>query len=205
LAEGAQAPTEQRFGAYLITRSRFEEGVAHVQKALELDPLGNSPRVNQFFAFYFQRKYADARGELVTLLQREPHFLAGHALLGLVSMMQHDCSETAAQADWVERHFPSPLAKFESALADICVRNSAAARLSLAAAASSSGRPYASPYQLALGYAAIHDNARALSFLEKSAAIREPQVLYLKVEPLFDSLRRESRFIALKRRLGLPS
>ena len=203
LAQGAQAPTEQRFGAYLITRGRFEEGTAHVQKALELDPLGNSPRVNQFFAYYFQRKYADARRELVALLKREPDFLAGHALLGLVSMMQYDCNETAAQADWVEKHFASPLAKFESALSNICVRDSAAARLSLAAAASSSGRPYASPYQLALGYAAIHDNATALSFLERSAAIREPQVLYLKVEPLFDSLRRESRFIYLERRLGL--
>jgi hypothetical protein len=88
-------------------------------------------------------------------------------------------------------------------LANICVRNSGAARHDLAAAAASNGRPYASPYQLALGYAAIEDNATALSFLEKSAAIREPQVLYLRVEPLFDSLRRESRFIALERRLGL--
>ena len=58
------------------------------------------------------------------------------------------------------------------------------------------------PYHLALGYAAIHDNAAALSYLEKS--IREPQVLYLEVEPLFDELRREARYIALERRLGLP-
>jgi TolB-like protein/Tfp pilus assembly protein PilF len=108
LAEGAQAPTEQRFGAYLITRGRFEEGIAHVQKALELDPLGNSPRVNQFFASYFQRKYAEARRELVALLEREPRFLAGHALLGLVSMMQHDCSGTTAQADWVRETLPIP-------------------------------------------------------------------------------------------------
>jgi hypothetical protein len=120
-------------------------------------------------------------------------------------MIDHDCRETAAQAQWVGKHFASPLASFESALASICARQPADARRYLAAAAASNGRPYASPYQLALGYAAIHDHAAALSWLEKSAAIREPQVLYLKVEPLFDDLRREPRYIALERRLGLPS
>jgi TolB-like protein len=205
LAEGAQAPTEQRFGAYLITRGRFEEGTAHVQKALELDPLGNSPRVNEFFAFYFQRKYVDARRQLVELLGQSPNFLAGHALLGLVSMMQDDCRQTSAQAAWLETHFPSPLASFETALASICAGDSAGARRNLAAAAASNGRPYASPYQLALGYAAIHDNVTALSYLQKSAAIREPQVLYLKVEPLFDGLRSNPRFLSLERQLGLVS
>jgi TolB-like protein/Tfp pilus assembly protein PilF len=203
LAEGAQAPTEQRFGAYLITRGQFEEGTAHVQKALELDPLGNSPRVNQFFGLYFQRKFADASRELVELLAQKPDFLAGHALLGLVSMIQHNCRETAAQAEWVGKHFASPLASFESALASICANDPADARRYLATASASNGRPYASPYQLALGYAAIHDHAAALSYLEKSAAIREPQILYLKVEPLFDGLRREARYIALEQRLGL--
>jgi|HubBroStandDraft_6_1064221.scaffolds.fasta_scaffold138045_2 hypothetical protein len=65
------------------------------------------------------------------------------------------------------------------------------------------GGSFASPYQTALGYAALHDSATALVCLEKCLAIREPQALYLKVEPLFDALRADSRFMALERPLGL--
>ena len=205
LAEGAQAPTEQRFGIALITRGRFAEGTAHLQIALELDPLGKSPRVNQFFGFYFQRNYTEARRKLQEMLSADPGFLAGHVLTGLAAALQNDCGQTEIQAGWTRKHFPSPLADFVSALASACRKDFPAARASLEHAATSRTSPFASPYQLALGYAAIYDRETALSWLEKSASIREPQILYVKVEPMFDTLRSEPRFVALERRLGLLS
>jgi len=203
LAEGAQAPTEQRFGSALITRGRFEEGTAHLQAALELDPLGKSPRVNQFFGLYFQRKYGDARRELDGLLVLSPDFLAGHVLLGLVATLQKDCPQATTQAQWIGAHFPSPLAGLVSALASSCQGDFASARQSLARVTAAKGPAFASPYQIALGYASIHDPEGALSYLEKSADRREPQILYLKVEPLFDSIRSDPRYVALEKRLGL--
>jgi TolB-like protein/Tfp pilus assembly protein PilF len=203
LAEGAQAPTEQRFASALFTRSRFAEATAHLQTALALDPLGKSPRVNQFFGFYFQRKYADARRELDALLAANPDFLAGHALRGLVAATEHDCAGAALQAQWTGTHFPSPLADFASALASACRGDVLAARKSLEAAVSSKGPAFASPYQLALGYASIHDKEAALRYLERSAAMHEPQLLYIKVDPLFDQIRPDPRFLALERKLGL--
>jgi TolB-like protein/Tfp pilus assembly protein PilF len=203
LAEGAQAPTEQRFGVGLDTRGRFDEGTAHLQTALELDPLGKSARVNQFFGFYFQRKYADARRELDGLLALSPDFLAGHVLLGLVATMQHDCAEAGVQAQWTQTHFPSPLADVESSFAAACRGDTAAAQKSLERAARSKGGGFASPYQIALGYAAIHDSDATLAWLEKSADLRESQILYIKVDPMFDSVRPDPRFVALEKRLGL--
>jgi TolB-like protein len=202
LAEGALAPTEQRFGSALITRGRFREGMAHLQMALELDPLGQSPRVTQFFGFYFQRDYAGARRELEAVLGRSPDFLAGHVLMGLTATVQKDCQTAAQQAQWTEAHYPSPLADFVSALASGCRGDVAAARRALERAASSN-KPFASPYQLALGYALVHDNTTALSYLDESADMREPQILYLKVEPLFDSIRSDAHFLALETRVGL--
>jgi len=203
LTEGAQAPTEQRFGVGLDTRGRFGEGTAHLQTALELDPLGKSPRVSQFFGFYFQRKFGEARRELEELLTLSPDFLAGHALLGLTATMQHDCALTGLQAQWIGKRFPSPLADIESAFADACRGNASAARANLERAAASKGPAFASPYQIALGYAAIGDRDAALLYLERSADLRESQALYIRVDPLFNSLRAEPRFIALEKRLGL--
>jgi TolB-like protein len=203
LAEGALAPTEQRFGSALVTRGRFREGMAHLQSALELDPLGQSPRVNQFFGFYFQRDYVDARRQLEAVLARSPDFLAGHILLGLTGTVQRDCPVADQQALWTQAHYPSPLANFMSALANACRGDLVAARTALEGAGSSSGKPFASPYDLALGYALIHDAHTALSYLDKSADMHEPQILYLEVEPLFDAIRSDAHFIALEKRVRL--
>lgn len=203
LAEGALAPTEQRFGSALMTRGRFKEGMAHLQSALELDPLGQSPRVNQFFGLYFQRDYPDARRQLETVLGRSPDFLAGHVLLGLTATVQKDCPVADREAQWTRAHYPSPLANFVSALASACRGDLAAARGALESAGSTPGNPFLSPYQLALGYALIHDSGTALSYLNKSADMHEPQILYLEVEPLFDSIRSDTRFLALEKRVRL--
>lgn len=203
LAEGAQAPTQARYGGYLVTRGRFAEGMAHIQTALELDPLGMPPRVNLFFGLYFQRKYAEARRQLEEALALNPDFLAGHVLLGLDAMMEHDCALTTVEAQWVQSHFPSPVAEFESALADLCLGNKAAAKEALVRMTAWKGPSFISPYQLALGYAAIGDKETALAFIERSIGAREPQALYIAVEPLFVDLRSDARFIAQEKQLGL--
>jgi len=203
IADGGQTPTEQRFGAVLATRGRFDEAIAHLQKSLELDPLGKSPRVSQFFGLYFRHKYAQARRELSDLLATSPDFMAGHVMMGLVAKMQHDCATADAQSDWMKRHYPSPVAEFVGALAAACRGNVVAAREDLEQAASWKGAGYASPYQIALGYASAGDREAALSYLEKSADMHEAQVLYIKVDPMFDSIRSDSRFIALERRVHL--
>jgi TolB-like protein/Tfp pilus assembly protein PilF len=203
LAEGAQSPTERHFGIDLVTRDLFAEGMAHLQRAVELDPLGVLPRMSMFFGYYFQRNYGSARHVLDDVLGQHPDFLAGRALRGLVAMMQHDCTSTEGEADWTEKHFPSPLADFESALGAICRGDVSSARGSLEKMARSKGSPYVTQYQLALGYAAIGDRDTALSYVERSVDAHEGQATYLKVEPLFAALRSNPRFVAQERRVGL--
>lgn len=204
LSQGAGASTEQRFGSALVTRGRFDEGMAHLQAALELDPLGLSPRVNQFFGLYFERRYAEARRQMEATLAGNPAFVAGHALFGLDAVMQRDCTEAARQAKWMGDHDgSSSLSLFLLAIASSCRGDGSAARAYLDQAGATTGKTFISPYQLALGYASLDEPATALDYLERSAAEHEPQILYLKVEPFFDSLRSEPRFTALERRVGL--
>ncbi len=203
LADGAQSQTHRRFGADLITRGQFEQGMAHLQVALELDPLGMLPRMSQFLALYFQRRYGEGRHVLDEALSRNPDFLAGHALRGLDALLERDCPTATAEAVWVGRHFPSPLADFNSALASACRGDAVAARQSLGRMAAYKGPQYVTQYQLALGYAAIGDETSAMTFLEKSAASHEGQATYLNVDPLLEGLHSDPRFVALVRRLGL--
>jgi TolB-like protein len=203
LAEGAQSQTQRHFGLDLVTRGRFEEGSSHLQTAVDLDPLGMAPRMSEFFGYYFQRKYADARRATDEALKLDPDFMAAHVVRGLVATIQRDCPETSAEAAWVGKHFPSPLAEFESVLLDVCRGDNPAARAGLARMAASKGPSFASPYQMALGYAAIENKVAALSYIAKSVDAHEGQATYLKVEPLFDSIRSDPRFVAQEKRVGL--
>ncbi|HEY1612688.1 MAG TPA: hypothetical protein VGF97_03210 [Rhizomicrobium sp.] len=201
--EGAQAPTEQRYGFAIITRGRFKEGLAHLETALKLDPLGKSPRVNQIIALMLQRRGADARRELNEMLASSPDFLAGHVLLASLTAQQGDCARTGVESNWVALHYPSPMADVALAMASACHGDIAAARTNLEHAVGSKSPKFASAYQIALGYASIHDKEAVLSYLKKSADLHEPQILYIGVEPLFDLVRSDPRFAALERRLGL--
>ncbi|MGA7970013.1 MAG: winged helix-turn-helix domain-containing protein [Terriglobales bacterium] len=203
LAEGARAPTEQRYGSSLITRGRFEEGTAHIQAALELDPLGKSPRVNQFYGLYFQRKYPEARQKLEEVLASSPDWLAGHGLLSLLAATEHNCADADKHAQWMLQKYPSPLSDFLLSLASSCRGDQARAREYLEHAAAYKGPAFVSPYQLALGYAYLGDKEKAMSYLLKSADIREPQVPYIKVDPLFDPIRSDPRYRALEKKIGL--
>ena len=62
---------------------------------------------------------------------------------------------------------------------------------------------YISPYSVAAAYAVGNDADHAIANLEKSAELREPVLLSVKVDRAFDSIRQDPRFIALERRLGL--
>ena len=58
-------------------------------------------------------------------------------------------------------------------------------------------------YAWHLSYAMAGDRARALDWLEKACAERDPNVMYLGINPVLDSLRAEPRFQALLRKMNL--
>jgi tetratricopeptide (TPR) repeat protein len=64
---------------------------------------------------------------------------------------------------------------------------------------------YVSPYDIAVIYVGLGEKDRALAWLQKALDDGSPGMMLLKVEPVFDSLRSDPRFIALLKKMGLPS
>ncbi len=60
-----------------------------------------------------------------------------------------------------------------------------------------------SPVELSQIYAALGDRDKALDLLERGAASKDRGLLYLKVDPFFDSLRDSQRFQALLKQISL--
>jgi TolB-like protein len=64
---------------------------------------------------------------------------------------------------------------------------------------------HVTPWQIATLYTRAGMKEEALSWLEKALEARDPNMPYLKVDPIFDDLREDSRFIALLKGIGLVS
>jgi serine/threonine-protein kinase len=67
-----------------------------------------------------------------------------------------------------------------------------------------SKRRFLPPVDVALIYAELGDMDRAYQWLEKGYEDRQDWMAFLKVDPLFDPLRSDSRFHDLLRRMNLP-
>jgi tetratricopeptide (TPR) repeat protein len=62
---------------------------------------------------------------------------------------------------------------------------------------------YVAPFETALIWAGLDDKERTLEWLEKALEDRSWEVMWLKVDPRFDSLRSDPRFVDLLRRMNL--
>jgi hypothetical protein len=62
---------------------------------------------------------------------------------------------------------------------------------------------YFSPFILAVACAGAGNNDGAFFWLTKAYESRDPQLIWLTVEPQFESLRTDSRFQALVRQMGI--
>jgi hypothetical protein len=59
-------------------------------------------------------------------------------------------------------------------------------------------------YQYATIYAQWGNRAQALEWLDTAMRLRDPGLVLLKSDPLFDPLRKEARFRAIERELKFP-
>ncbi len=66
-----------------------------------------------------------------------------------------------------------------------------------------SERKYVAPTSIASIYAALGDREQAFAWLGRARVERDSLLVLLKVEPMFDSLRPDPRFIDLLHRVGL--
>jgi hypothetical protein len=64
---------------------------------------------------------------------------------------------------------------------------------------------YVSPMTLALIQIGLGEKDQAFQWLEQAHSQRDGRLIYLKVSPVYDAIRSDSRFLDLVKRVGLSS
>jgi len=62
---------------------------------------------------------------------------------------------------------------------------------------------YVSPYAFALVYIGMAETEKAFEWLQRAVTERSQAITTLKVDPVFDDLRGDPRFVSLIRQIGL--
>jgi len=202
------ATGHQWYAETLLLMGRLGEARHEIATAMAIDPLSV---VGQFIQAYLEiaRRDLDAA---VTAYQRliaaNPGYRLAH--IALVDLcLAADCHDIAATA--VGEAYPPAVA---AALQDVITADRAAYELSedreaLRAAALARLRLLTedvAPTRLALFHAALGDTGLALDRLEQAYAEGEdPGLLFALVHPLFDGIRREPRFLAITRGIGVET
>jgi hypothetical protein len=68
-----------------------------------------------------------------------------------------------------------------------------------------SGQQHVSPLEFAYVYIGLGEKDRAFSCIEKAYEERAGLLVYLKVEPMFDPIRSDTRFQRIMKLVGLPA
>ncbi len=186
----------------LTTLGRFDEAVKEGRRAIELDPLSLIINADLGSTLMIARRYDEAIAQLQRTLKLDANFAYAHWNLGEALYLKGDPPGAIAEyqrADALDDD-PEITALLGAAYAKAGQRDKALACLEKLKQVEK--QRFVRNYLFAFLYAALGDNATALSYLEKADNNGEtPDTTWMKVDPLFDPLRGEPRFQKLVARL----
>jgi TolB-like protein/DNA-binding winged helix-turn-helix (wHTH) protein/Tfp pilus assembly protein PilF len=199
------ATAYQRNSLYLMSMGRTSESVAEMSRAHDLDPLSISTNFSLGWRLYMAREYDQAIEQLRNTIDMDPSFVLPHLVLGQAyeqkKAFDRAITELRRAAD-ISQNNPPVLAALARTYA-VSGRPTEARNL-LDQLLQQAKKQYVSPFYVAVVYAGLGENDRALDWLEKAYADHSNAIVFLKVDPQMDTLRASPRFHELQRKLRLP-
>ena len=192
------------YGEFLMTQGRFDEALSEMNRAYELNPL--SPLVNLALGYrlYYARQYPQAAEQLQKTLTLDPEFVLAHVNLGRAYQQRNLHVEAVAEyrkALELSDGDSNELAALGQGLA--AAGQLAEARKILDQLQERSQQTYVQPMWIAVIHFALGNRDQGFDWMQKAYEDRSGWLVYLKVDPFFDSLRPDPRFTDLLRRVGL--
>jgi TolB-like protein/Flp pilus assembly protein TadD len=198
------AIAHQWFAANLLIAKRFDESLAEMRLAEQLDPLSPDIGTDHGAALVFARRYDEAIAQLKSTIVREPNFSRAHSYLGWAYGLKGMYTEAVAEARTALELNDSHFIKGYLALWLARSGGRDEALEILAELEKAAGEGYVRPSTLAVVYIGLGLKAEALEQLEKEVSSRSFNAIYLAVLPEVDELRSEPRFKAMLKQMNLP-
>jgi DNA-binding winged helix-turn-helix (wHTH) protein/TolB-like protein/Tfp pilus assembly protein PilF len=197
------ATAHQWYSTFLELTGRSDEAIAAALRAQELDPLSLIINESLGSRLYFARQYDRALTQLRKTVEIDQNFAPAHHTLGATYLQLGMTNEAlkelerARQLDnnaWV-------VASLGHAYA-LSGRSGEALKL-LAELKERSRQARLPPEEVARVYVGLGDRAQALAWLERAYEEHSDHLAFAQVDPAFESLRSDPRFVKIFQRVGL--
>ncbi len=191
------------YSVYLRAMGRFDESIAESERAQALDPLSLIINMDAGLPYYYARQYDRAIEHYRKTLEMDANFGHAHFCLGWAYEQKGLHEEAIAElqkASELSGRSIGIMAALGRALA-VAGRRREAQEI-LGELEEISKQQYVFPYDMAIVYAGLGEPDQAFEWLGKAFAERDVGVIWIKVDPMLDSLRADVRFVDLLRRAG---
>jgi len=178
------------------------DALREVQQAIELDPLSVILNARWATILYYAHRYDEAIAQLRKTLELDSTNALVHAELARAYLQANRCGEAIAAARLIPVSLPNPEGAVRGYAYARCGNRVEAVRV-LGELKTQARRGYVIPAKVALLYAALGDTDSTFAWLERGYEGRDAYMTFLKVEPLYDTVRNDPRFARLVRRVGL--
>lgn len=187
----------------LTCLGRHKDAIEQMAKARELDPLSLITGALQGQTFLFAGQYERAIESLNKTFEIDPNFWVGHIQLARVFIQQNDFERAIAEAEKAKQFSGGnseaiSLAGYAHAKAGRPEK--ARQALALLIAMRTQGR--ITNYNAAMVYNALGRPDEALAELQQAVDNRDVRLILLRVDPKWDNLRNDQRFILIQERLN---
>ena len=196
------ATAYQRYSLYLMAMGRTQESLAQMNRARDLDPLSISMNFSLGWRLYMARRYDQAIDQLRNTLDMDPNFALPRMVLGQAYEQKGDYPQAIAELQKAARiSNDSPVMLGALGHAYGVSGNRSGAQKVLDQLMEQSKTQYVSPFYVAIVYAGLAENDKAVDWLEKAYKDRSNAIVFSKVDPQLDGLRSNPRFQSLLHRL----
>jgi Tfp pilus assembly protein PilF len=199
-AEGRRA-----YSIFLSACQAFDESIAQMERARQLDPLSFLITFDLASRYYYARRYEQAVVQLQNALERNPNYAPAHFRLANIYVETRDFPKAFAELErgsHLSDDRADVLLNFGYAYA--AAGQKARATETLHELEQLAKKKYVPPRLLASVYALLGDKDRAFAQLEMAYDERSFLLPGFQADPALANLRSDPRFADLDRRIGMP-
>jgi TolB-like protein len=180
----------------LVERGRFDEAVAMMNKARELDPLSLFINARLGKVLYYARQYEAAKSVLNATLEVDPDYSQARYYLSLVYSMEERYNEALAVL---------PKGSYRAWVATLHAWKGEEdkARAIMEEVMARGGEKYDWPAVRASFHFALGELDECFEWMNRAVDVKDPRLLNLIRSPKTDSIKDDPRFLAIFERMGL--
>ena len=191
------------YSFYLAAMGRLDEAIAVERRAQRLDPMSLIINTNIGRYLYYARRYDQAIEQCRTTLDMDPSFFPARVTLGLAYEQKGLYEEAIAQFQDALNNYGRDLAMESLGHAYALSGKRSESLALIEELMKQSARRYVSPHSIANIYLGLGEKDETFIWLDKAYQDRTPWMVFIKIDPRFDSVRSDSRYAELLKRIGL--